>query len=761
MQPEPRGAPNRLVIGMLVALMLALGGTFAVLMFSARGLLARPSAPAAAGPRNFQPRVPMDSSGFISVVERLPRWKPDSTLEELGKIWNGVGYRNIAEIDRVLSKPELAADERFMLLMTKAVFLNYEGEPGHAYELLEETRSWVASEEAFALKALYTVIYLQGVTALRRGETDNCVMCRGESSCILPIAPAAVHTIATGSQLAIRHFTEYLEQFPDDHSVRWLLNVAHMTLGEHPQKVDPRFLVLIDRFVKSEFDIGKFHDIGHLAKVNRFNMAGGAVFEDFDNDGLLDLATTSFDPTMPMAYYKNEGDGTFKEVTERAGLLAQLGGKNLVQTDFNNDGRMDLFISRGPWIYSPMRQSLLRNNGDGTFSDVTEDAGLLDPVNSTYSCWGDYDNDGWLDVYIVCEQQTNRLYHNRGNGTFEEVSARAGVAGDAKSFCKGANWIDYDNDDFPDLFVDNMKGTAKLYHNNRNGTFSDVTESMGIDGPQVGFSCWAWDYDNDGWLDIFATCFDYSVADVVSGMIGQPHKLSSNRLWHNAQGRKFENRTKESGLDLVFATMGSNFGDFDNDGFLDFYMGTGAPELEALVPNRMFKNVDGRRFAEITGSSGTGNLQKGHGVSCADWDRDGDVDLFIEMGGATLGDRYHNVLFENPGQGNHWLTLKLKGVKTNRAALGARIKVVTDGDHPLSIHRHVSSGSSWGANPLEQHIGLAKANRIAKVEIHWPTSGTTQVFRDIAVDQALEVSEFAEAYHVLPWKPIPSPSGRR
>ena len=207
--------------------------------------------------------------------------------------------------------------------------------------------------------------------------------------------------------------------------------------------------------------------------------------------------------------------------------------------------------------------------------------------------------------------------------------------------------------------------------------------------------------------------------------------------------------------------MGSNFADFDNDGWLDFYLGTGAPDLSVVVPNRMFKNVDGRRFADITASSGTGNLQKGHGVSCADWDRDGDLDLFIEMGGATPGDRYHNILFENPGQGNHWLSLKLTGVKTNRAAIGARIKVVTGGDHPLTIYRHVSAGSSWGANPLEQHIGLAKADRIAVLEIHWPTSGTTQVFRDLGADQAIQVTEFADQFRVLTRTPISSPSVRR
>jgi hypothetical protein len=203
--------------------------------------------------------------------------------------------------------------------------------------------------------------------------------------------------------------------------------------------------------------------------------------------------------------------------------------------------------------------------------------------------------------------------------------------------------------------------------------------------------------------------------------------------------------------------MGSNFGDFDNDGYLDFYLGTGAPNLATLVPNRMFKNVAGKRFAEITASSGTGHLQKGHGVACGDWRRTGNLDIFIEMGGAINGDKYHNILFQNPGQGNHWLTVKLVGKKTNRAAIGARIKVVTAGEKPLTVHRHVSSGSSFGANPLQQTIGLAKADRVATLEIMWPTSGTKQIFRDIAGDQAIEITEFAEDYRRLNWTALPSP----
>jgi hypothetical protein len=171
----------------------------------------------------------------------------------------------------------------------------------------------------------------------------------------------------------------------------------------------------------------------------------------------------------------------------------------------------------------------------------------------------------------------------------------------------------------------------------------------------------------------------------------------------------------------------------------------------------MFKNVGGTRFAEITGTSGTGHLQKGHGVACGDWDNDGDIDIFIETGGAINGDKYHNVLFQNPGQGNNWLTVKLSGTKTNRAALGARIKVVTAAEKPVTIHRHVASGSSFGANPLRQTIGLAKADRVALLQIDWPTSGTTQVFRDIPANQLIEVTEGEPGYKSSRPRPIPLP----
>jgi hypothetical protein len=729
---------------------------FADLIWSKRGT---PPAPGFSGSRrgSYSPRHDMvDTSGYYVLNSVLPKWKPDASLEEISKIWHGVASRQIEEIDRRLADHDADLDVRVSMLFMRASLLNSEGEAEKSYQVLQQLRSIVEADQKSARRTLASVIYFQGVTALRRGENDNCIMCRGESSCILPISPAAVHTNPTGSRLAIAHFSEYLEQFPDDLEVRWLLNVAHMTLGEYPGQVDPRFRLDLSQFFNSEFNIGKFRDVGHLVGVNRFNQSGGAIMEDFDGDGLLDIAVSSNDATQPMSIYRNKGDATFEDRSKEAGVTDQLGGLVCYQTDFDNDGRMDIFVARGAWLPHEIRPTLLRNNGAGGFTDVTREAGLLDPVNSNAAAWADYDNDGWIDLFVACERQSSRLYHNNGNGTFEEVAAKAGVAGSSARFCKGCTWLDYDNDRFPDLFI-NEAEPAELYHNNRDGTFTSVTSEMGIDGPYVGFACWAWDYDNDGWVDIFATCYDRSIADVIKGLLGEKHSGYSGRLYHNLKGQSFENLTEESGLATAFSPMGSNFGDFDNDGFLDMYLGTGNPSLSTLIPNRMLKNIEGRRFADITGTSGTGHLQKGHGVACGDWDRDGDVDIFIETGGAVNGDKYHNILFQNPGQGNHWLTVKLNGKKTNRAAIGARIKAVTAGEKPLTVYRHVSSGSSFGGSPLQQTLGLAQAERVAILEIYWPTSGTTQVFRDIAADQAIEITELADSYRPLSWRPIPQP----
>ena len=419
-------------------------------------------------------------------------------------------------VEEQLSDAERNQSGDTQLLMKKAAFQLYDGDAERAYETFSRLRTSAMADPRMAKHSLASLIFLEGVAALRRGENDNCIACRGESSCIVPISPAAVHTNQTGSRLAVKHFSEYLELFPDDVGVRWLLKIAHMTLGESSEEGDPRFHRAVDRFFHSEFDIGAFRDKSHEAGLDRFNQSGGAIMDDFDDDGLLDIVVTANDSTESMAYYRNRGDGTFDDRTESAGLADQLGGLVCYQADFNNDGRLDIFIPRGAWLPGPVRPTLLENNGAGGFSDVTRAAGVLDPVNSNGAAWGDFDNDGWIDLFVACEHQHNRLYRNRGDGTFQEIAVQAGVAGEPSRWAKGCTWIDYDNDGFQDLFVTNYEDTGRLYHNERDGRFEETTLETGIIGPKLGFACWAWDYDNDGWLDLFAASSDRDLNSIVS-----------------------------------------------------------------------------------------------------------------------------------------------------------------------------------------------------------------------------------------------------
>ncbi len=224
--------------------------------------------------------------------------------------------------------------------------------------------------------------------------------------------------------------------------------------------------------------------------------------------------------------------------------------------------------------------------------------------------------------------------------------------------------------------------------------------------------------------------------------MGLPYKAETPRLYHNNHDGTFTDVTKQVHLDRVILAMGAGFGDLDNDGWLDIYIGTGASDLDALLPNRMFRNAGGKRFQDVTTSGGFGHLQKGHSVAFGDINNDGQEDIFEEIGGALPGDSYQSVLFANPGHDNHWLSLDLEGVQTNRSAFGARIAVklkTPEGDR--HVYRTVGYGSSFGGNPLRQHIGVGKNTTIEEVEVSWPTSGTVQRFHDFPADHAYSIRE--------------------
>ena len=251
------------------------------------------------------------------------------------------------------------------------------------------------------------------------------------------------------------------------------------------------------------------------------------------------------------------------------------------------------------------------------------------------------------------------------------------------------------------------------------------------------------DYDNDGWLDIFSCGYGVrNVGSVAADYLGLPHGAERPRLYKNNRDGTFTDVTKEAGLYRVLLGMSGNFGDLDNDGFLDIYLGTGAPDLGTLIPKRMMRNDGGRRFQDVTTAGGFGHLQKGHGIAFGDLDNDGDQDVYISLGGAYEGDFYYNALFENPGTTNRWLKLKLTGTKSNRAGIGARIKVTVDeSTGERIICKTVNSGGSFGASPLRQEIGLGQARSIRNVEIWWPASGLRQNFADLKTNQCYTIRE--------------------
>jgi hypothetical protein len=273
--------------------------------------------------------------------------------------------------------------------------------------------------------------------------------------------------------------------------------------------------------------------------------------------------------------------------------------------------------------------------------------------------------------------------------------------------------------------------------------FTDVATAAGVREPLQSFPTWFFDYDNDGWLDIFVCGYAVrDVGDVAADYLGLPTKAERPRLYHNNHDGTFTDVTREAHLDRVLIAMAGNFGDLDNDGYLDFYLGTGDPDLSTLVPNRMFRNADGKVFQDVTTSGGFGHLQKGHGIAFGDIDNDGDQDIYEVMGGALDGDHYHHVLYENPGHGNHWVTLKMEGIRSNRAAVGARIKVVVRTAHgERNIYKTVGTGGSFGASPLRQEIGLGQAQSIQRIEIFWPTTGKTQVTGGISMDHFYKIRE--------------------
>jgi enediyne biosynthesis protein E4 len=496
--------------------------------------------------------------------------------------------------------------------------------------------------------------------------------------------------------------------------------------------------------------------------INREEFGPGVCVADFDGDGWQDIYFVNgrdlYDRGISVsnALYRNNHDGTFTDVTEKAGVPGTGYGLGCVWGDFDNDGFPDLFVTQ----YG--KNVLYRNNGNGTFTDVTDKAGVGGLESGTFhsgATFLDYDRDGWLDLYVgsyvnlgdkrycklgdvlsSCAPSEYRgspdaLYHNNHDGTFTNVAQSAGIyqpLGKNLSVQAG----DYDNDGWPDLFVANDGLNAYLYHNEHNGKFREVGLSTGMAvtsrGTVMAAMCISLgDYDNDGHLDLYISDF----------------QRSSDHLWHDDGKGFFDEVSDEAGItqptrDVL--SFGGGFIDYDNDGWLDIFIANGHvyPEVEQATPgthykqiNSLFHNESNGKFVEVSRSSGNGfdAPYAGRGVAFADFDNDGFVDVLV----ANNGDP--PLLLHNSGSnGNNFLNFKLVGKNSNRDAMGARIHVVSG---TMSQIREIAGGGSYlSQSDLRANFGLGKAKRADLVEITWP-SGQRQTFRDLEANKFYLIEE--------------------
>lgn len=609
-------------------------------------------------------------------------------------------------------------------------------------------------------------LFFLGLAYLRYGETQNCCLQHNPDSCILPLRGGGLHSKPEGSRNAMMAFSQVLKilnpQQPRYHSARWLLNIAAMTVGAYPDEL-PEAHRVRPELVSGNQTFPRFPNIAPQAGLATLSLAGGAIVDDLNGDHYLDIMISNWDTSTPLVLFLNNQDGTFRRVQKEAKLDGQYGGLNLVHADFNNDGNKDILVLRGAWLAENGRHpnSLLRNDGpnqDGVpqFTDVTIEMGLAKVHYPTQTAdWADFDLDGDLDLFIGNETTDDikapcQLFRNDGD-RFINVAAAAGV--ENLRFTKGVVWGDIDGDRYPDLYLSNMDEPNRLYRNLGNGKFRDVTEQLGAASPRRSFPTWVWDADNNGKLDAFTPFFSPDAG--LSGSYYFGFKTQDeHRPGHylNREGA-LTNVANQSGLDLPTMPMGCNYGDLNNDGWLDFYLGTGNVGLENITPNLMFLSKDGATFENVTLGGGFGHLQKGHSIAFADLDNDGDLDIFAQMGGAFPVDRYYDALFENPGFGNKALTVELIGTQSPRSAIGARLKATfTEAGRSRTIFRYVDTGSSFGSNPFRQSLGLGKASKVESLEVHWPMTDDTQRFTDIAASQFIRITEGSDAIEKVPLK---------
>jgi hypothetical protein len=676
------------------------------------------------------------------------------------RLWFNVNDRRVELMERGLANPSPGLDPA-LARRVYARELLFAGKYGESVDEVSRLLDALGAADPAGQALRRELLMLKATVFMRMGEEQNCAEGLNSDSCLLPIKGGGVHQRREGSLRAIAVLQEMLASEPGNLRARWLLNIAHMTVGTYPDGLSPRLLIPPSAFA-SQDPLPPFVNIAREVGLDVYGLSGGAIVDDLDGDGLFDVMVSSVGFGDPLRVFKNDGTGRFAERTSASGLAGETGGLHMIHADYDNDGLLDVVVLRGAWMDADgnFPFSLLRNTGGLRFVDVTKEAGLLRFAPSQTAVWLDYNRDGWVDLFVGNESSPGnlhrcQLFHNNGDGTFTEIGRQAGV--DLLGYVKAVTAGDYDNDGYPDLYVSIAEAPNVLLRNEgapaqgQTWRFSNVTDLAGVAEPLNSFPAAFFDYDNDGWLDLFVAAYKAGAEDVAADYLGLPTDAERARLYRNQRDGTFGDVTRQAGLTAVMPVMGLNYGDLDNDGWLDIYTGTGNPDFTTLVPNRMFRNDGGKRFVDVTAAGNFGHLQKGHAISFADVDNDGDQDVFAKMGGAYQADRAYSVLFENPGNVHHWISFELRGTTSNRSAIGARLalKVRTAQGAARRIHRVVGSGASFGALPYRQEIGLGDAATVESLEVRWP-AGTTQVFTGLDVNRRYAIREGAGSAELAP-----------
>jgi tetratricopeptide (TPR) repeat protein len=578
---------------------------------------------------------------------------------------------------------------------------------------------------------------------------DNLLKAADNSS----VRPLALHEAAVALHRAgkldsaARVGSNALTADPNNERARAWLWLTAQKLGGYPRFIPPAH--------RMEMKVGydqptvEFEDIAARIGLDKTSGGRGIAIFDYNNDGLLDVAIACAHGGCNL--YRNNGDGTFTDVSISSGLDTAVNPFIITVGDYNNDGFADLFITRLGFYVG--EGQLFRNNGDGTFTDVTAEAGLKIWGPAFSASWVDYDCDGRLDLFIanniagLFDRKTpNRLFHNNGDGTFTEVTEEAGLSTMWPTI--GSTWGDYNNDGYPDLFLSNALGKSQLYRNNGNGTFTDVSAEANIKDNCFGsISLWC-DYDNNGLLDIvqFTWSDHENVIHTMRHGEGPPDGKPAH-IYHNNGDGTFTLRGRDIGLTGCWGTMSGNAGDFNNDGYIDLVLGNGSPRMDRLEPPVLLEN-DGQRFRNITFAAGLPFSGKGHGSNMADLFGDGRLSVIIATGGAYPGDLLTTQVFCPKRLPGNYLNVRLEGTTSNRSAIGARICLEADG---RKQYREISGGTNFGCLPFEQHFGLAAAQQVDALQIRWP-SGLVQRFIGLPINDTVRFTE-GQAGWEFPYQP--------